>query len=105
MLAALDIRYREHRYDAVFAVEEAKDLRGAFHSAHCKILFVRDKKGASFLVVRHEDRRLDMKALAGLLEAKLLSFASPGRLRAAWHGIKLGNPIRGDQRSAATALQ
>lgn len=82
MLTALDIRYREHRHEAVFTVAEAKDLRGALPGAHCKSLFVRDKKGASFLVVCLEDRRLDMKALAGLLGAKRLSFASPDRLRA-----------------------
>ncbi len=82
MLAALDIRYREHRHDAVFTVEEAKDLRGALPGAHCKTLFVRDEKGTSFLVVCLEHRQLDMKAPAGLLEAKRLSFASPGRLRA-----------------------
>ncbi len=82
MLASLKIRYREHRHEAVFTVEEAKDLRGALPGAHCKSLFVRDKKGASFLVVCLEDRRLDMKALAGLLGAKRLSFASPDRLRA-----------------------
>jgi len=82
MLAALNIRYREHRHDAVFTVEEAKDLRGALPGAHCKTLFVRDKKGTSFLVVCLENRQLDMKAPADLLEAKRLSFASPGRLRA-----------------------
>lgn len=82
MLAALGIHYREHRHEAVFTVEEAKDLRGALPGAHCKSLFVRDKKGVSFLVVCLEDRRLDMKALAGMLGAKRLSFASPDRLHA-----------------------
>lgn len=82
MLASLGIPYREHLHDAVFTVEQAKDLRGALPGAHCKSLFVRDKKGASFLVVCLEDRRLEMKALAGVLGAKRLSFASPDRLRA-----------------------
>jgi Ala-tRNA(Pro) deacylase len=82
MLDSLGIDYREHLHDAVFTVEEAKGLRGALPGAHCKSLFVRDKKGASFLVVCLEDRRLDMKALAGLLGAGRLSFASPDRLRA-----------------------
>ncbi len=82
MLDSLGIGYREHLHDAVFTVEEAKSLRGALPGAHCKSLFVRDKKGASFLVVCLEDRRLDMKALAGLLGAGRLSFASPDRLRA-----------------------
>ena len=49
---------------------------------HCKILFVRDKKGTNFLVVCLEGHRLDMKAVAGLLEAKRLSFDSPSRLHA-----------------------
>jgi len=81
-LTTLGLQYREHRHDAVFTVEEAKDLRGSLPGAHCKCLFVRDKKGASFLVVCLEDRRLDMKALASLLGAKRLSFASPERLHA-----------------------
>jgi len=82
MLAALHIRYREHRHDAVFRVEKGKDLRGALPGTHCKILFVRDKKGTNFLVVCLEGHRLDMKAVAGLLEAKRLSFDSPSQLRA-----------------------
>jgi Ala-tRNA(Pro) deacylase len=81
MLTGLGIPYQEHRHEAVFTVEEAKGLRGALPGAHCKSLFIRDKKGASFLVVCLEDRRLDMKALAGPLGAKRLSFASPDRLR------------------------
>lgn len=80
MLNSLDIRYREHLHQAVFTVEQAKDLRGALPGAHCKSLFVRDKKGTSFLVVCLEDRRLDMKALARLLGAGRFSFASPERL-------------------------
>lgn len=82
MLADLDIHYREYHHEAVFTVDEAKDLRGALPGAHCKSLFVRDKKGACFLVVCLEDRRLNMKALAGLLGAGRLSFASFDRLRA-----------------------
>ena len=81
MLAALDISFDVHRHEPVFTVEEAKHLRGALPGAHCKSLFVRDKKGASFLVVCLEDRRMDMKALAGLLGSGRLSFASPERLR------------------------
>ena len=82
MLDSLHISFREQSHEPVFTVEEAKELRGILPGAHCKSLFVRDKKGASFLVVCLEDRRLDMKALATLLGAKRLSFASPDRLRA-----------------------
>lgn len=82
-LEALGIAATTHRHDPVFTVEEARALRGALPGAHCKSLFLRDKKGAQFLVVCLEDRRLDMKALAGIIGAGRLSFGSPERLHAA----------------------
>lgn len=81
-LDALGIPYRTHRHEAVFTVEEAKALRGALPGAHCKSLFLRDKKGAAYLVVCLEDRPLDMKALAGVIGSARLSFGSAERLRA-----------------------
>jgi Ala-tRNA(Pro) deacylase len=81
-LARLGIETTTHEHAPVFTVVEAGRLRGALPGAHCKSLFLRDKKGAAFLVVCLEDRRLDMKALAGLLGAGRLSFASPERLMA-----------------------
>lgn len=81
-LDALGIAHRTHRHEAVFTVDDAKALRGALPGAHCKSLFLRDKKGEAFLVVCLEDRRLGMKALAGILGAARLSFGSAERLRA-----------------------
>lgn len=80
-LDALGIDYETHHHAPVFTVEEAKNLRGALPGAHCKSLFVRDKKEKCFLVVCLEDRRMDMKALAALLGSGRLSFASADRLR------------------------
>ena len=80
-LDALEIAYETHHHAAVFTVDEAKHLRGALPGAHCKSLFLRDKKGAAFLLVCLEDRRLDMKALAPILAAGRLSFASADRLK------------------------
>jgi Ala-tRNA(Pro) deacylase len=71
---------REHR--PVFTVEESRDLRGAIPGVHCKSLYLRDKKEVAWLVVAEEERRLDMKALAGLIGAARLSFGSPARLLA-----------------------
>jgi Ala-tRNA(Pro) deacylase len=82
-LEALGLKVETHRHDAVFTVAEAQDLRGTLPGAHCKSLFLRDKKGAQFVVVCLEDRRIDMKALSGLLGAGRLSFGSPERLFAA----------------------
>lgn len=80
-LDSLGIDYVTHCHDPVFTVEEAKHLRGELPGAHCKSLFIRDKKKVCFLVVCLEDRRLDMKALAGILDSARLSFASADRLR------------------------
>ncbi len=89
-LAALGIEVATHRHAAVFTVEEARELRGDLPGAHCKSLFLRDKKGAQFLVVCLEQRRLDMKALAGIIGAGRLSFGSPERLLSAL-GVEPGS--------------
>ena len=64
----------------VFTVEEAKALRGELVGAHTKNLFVRDKKGVMWLIVALEDRRIDLKELAGKIGLKRLSFGSADRL-------------------------
>jgi Ala-tRNA(Pro) deacylase len=80
-LDELGIEYETHQHAAVFTVEEAKHMRGELAGAHCKCLFIRDKKKVCFLVVCLEDRRLDMKALADILGSARLSFGSADRLR------------------------
>lgn len=72
---------REH--PPVFTVAQAKrhrpdDERGV----HVKNLFVRDKKGAMWLVTVPEDATVDLASLGSKLGAKHLSFASYARLRA-----------------------
>ena len=81
-LESLGIAATTHAHAPVFTVEEAKHLRGQLPGAHCKSLYLSDKKGTEFLVVCLEDRRLDMKALAALIGAGRLSFGSPERMRA-----------------------
>ena len=63
-------------------MEEAKALRGSLPGGHVKNLFLRDKKGAMWLVVAEEDRRIDLKALAARIGAGKVSFASAERLMA-----------------------
>lgn len=65
----------------MFTVAESKELRGELPGAHCKSLFLRDKKKTMWLVVALEDRQLDMKALAEIIGSARLSFASADRLR------------------------
>jgi len=79
-LAALGIETRTVNHPPVFTVEESKALRGQLPGGHVKNLFLRDKKGALWLVVAEEDRRVDLKALAQRIGAGKVSFASPERL-------------------------
>lgn len=64
-------------HPAVFTTEEAANHCAHLPGAHCKSLFLKDRKGALWLVVTLEHRRLDMKALQELLGAARLSFGKP----------------------------
>jgi Ala-tRNA(Pro) deacylase len=73
----LGLAFSVHEHPPVFTVEEAQLHRGVMPGAHCKSLFLKDKKGVLWLVVCLEDRRIDMKALSGILGAARLSFGRP----------------------------
>jgi Ala-tRNA(Pro) deacylase len=79
-LEALGIPSKTVRHAPVFTVEEAKALRGELPGGHVKNLFLRDKKGAMWLVVADEDRAIDLKWLGEQLGAGRLSFGSAERL-------------------------
>ncbi|MCG8694407.1 MAG: prolyl-tRNA synthetase associated domain-containing protein [Minwuiales bacterium] len=76
----LGIETTTKRHPPVFTVEEAKSLRGELPGGHCKSLFLKDKKGALWLVVCLEDRRMDMKALQAAIGSGRLSFGKPDLL-------------------------
>jgi Ala-tRNA(Pro) deacylase len=79
-LDELDIPTRTAEHPPVFTVEESRRLRGSLGGCHTKNLFVRNKKGEMWLVVCREDRKVDLKALAGALGAGRFSFGSGDRL-------------------------
>jgi Ala-tRNA(Pro) deacylase len=68
-LDTLGIAQKTVTHPAVFTVEEARDLRGAIAGGHTKNLFLRDKKGAAYLVVAPEDAAIELRALHRLLGA------------------------------------
>ena len=68
------------KHAPVFTVDEAKAHRGDLAGAHTKNLFVRDKKGAMWLVVAIESQPVDLRALAESLGHKRFSFGSRERL-------------------------
>ena len=81
-LDALGIAHRTYSHPPVFTVEEARSLRGKIVGGHTKNLFLRDKKGALYLVVAPEDAAIELKSLHRLLGASgRFSFGSPELLR------------------------
>ena len=68
-LDALGIVHKTVTHPAVFTVEEARELRGAIAGGHTKNLFLRDKKGAAYLVVAPEDAAVELRSLHRLLGA------------------------------------
>jgi len=81
-LDKLGIAYQTVTHPAVFTVEEARTLRGRVPGGHTKNLFLRDKKGALFLVVAPEDATIELRSLHRLLGATgRFSFGSPDLMR------------------------
>ena len=80
-LSALGIETETVRHPAVFTVEESKALRGDLSGGHTKNLFLKDKKGALWLVVALEDRAVDMKDLRRRIGSAQLSFGRPELLK------------------------
>jgi Ala-tRNA(Pro) deacylase len=62
-LDGLGIIHQTVHHAAVFTVEEARTLRGKVAGGHTKNLFLRDKKGALFLLVAPEDAAIELKSL------------------------------------------
>lgn len=79
-LEELGIDSKTVHHAPVFTVEEAKAVRGQMEGCHTKNLFLRNKKGAMWLVVCPEDSSIDLKKLAARLGAGRFSFGSAERL-------------------------
>ncbi len=81
-LRAMGIETETVSHPPVFTVEAAKAHRTGAGGLHVKNLFLRNKKGAMWLVTLHEDRRIDLRELGKRLNAGSISFGSTERLRA-----------------------
>ena len=76
------IAYAVTQHEAAFTVEQADRIYGDLPGAHCKNLFLRNKRGTQhYLVVAESHRPVDLKALRDRLGESGLSFASPERLQ------------------------
>lgn len=79
-LAALGLPHTVHRHAAVFTVAESEKIDAQIPGAHTRNMFLKDKKGAMFLVTLRHDTPIDLKKLSDVLGAGRFSFGSPERL-------------------------
>jgi len=85
VLAAIEAAGMTHEtqtHEALYTVEQAKQVRYDKAGAHTKNLFLRNKKGRMVLLVVEQDTMIDLKSLRDKLEITggHLSFASTERL-------------------------
>jgi Ala-tRNA(Pro) deacylase len=73
-LADLGIGWSILEHEAVFTVEESLAIHDALPGAHTKNLFLKDSGGQFWLVTVEHAKRVDLKALAGVIGVKKLSF-------------------------------
>ncbi len=64
---ALGIAHKTHRHRPVFTVEEGRDLKASMPGGHTKNLFLKDKKGALYLLCAIADSKIDLNAVSKLL--------------------------------------
>jgi Ala-tRNA(Pro) deacylase len=76
-LAELGIKTRTFEHEAVFTVAESGEIERELPGAHTKNLFLKDDKGALFLVIAQSSTRVDLKALSRTLGAGRFSFGKP----------------------------
>ncbi len=81
LLAGLGIVYDRREHPPVYTVEEAERHWAGISGAHCKNLFLRNKKGNHhYLVILLGSKKADLRRLEQELSEDRLSFASPERL-------------------------
>lgn len=82
-LDRLGIRHATVQHPPLFTVEESQFLRGQIAGGHTKNLFLKDKRGALFLVTTLEEAEVDLKSLHRRLGASgRFSFGSAEQMRA-----------------------
>lgn len=79
-LKTLGLPHTVHTHPAVFTVAESQKIDAEIPGAHTRNMFLKDKKGALFLVTLRHDTMIDLKKLSDVLGAGRFSFGSPERL-------------------------
>jgi len=80
-LDRLGIAARTISHPPLFTVADSQALRGPIEGAHTKNLFLRDRKGAFFLLTVEEDAEIDLKTVHHVIGASgRVSFGKPEQL-------------------------
>jgi Ala-tRNA(Pro) deacylase len=80
-LDQLGMSYHTAHHPALFTVDQSQASRGQIPGGHSKNLFLKDKKGALYLLVALEDATIDLKTLQHNLGSARFSFGSADLLR------------------------
>ncbi|WP_175870807.1 prolyl-tRNA synthetase associated domain-containing protein [Burkholderia sp. BCC0397] len=80
LLETRDVAFKCERHRQVLNMAESGALALSLDGARCKNLLLQDKQGGCYLIVTVADKSVDLRAMAGTLNSKRLSFASPERL-------------------------
>ena len=73
-LESLGIATELHEHEAVFTVEESRDIKARIPGEHTKNLFLKDAGGAFWLVTVPAEAQVDLKALPAAIGCKRVSF-------------------------------
>ncbi|MEM8634877.1 MAG: prolyl-tRNA synthetase associated domain-containing protein [Pseudomonadota bacterium] len=68
-------------HEALFTVEDGKELKASMPGAHTKNLFMKDKDGVIVLISALADNQLKLNQLHKVLGTRRLSFASPDLMK------------------------
>jgi Ala-tRNA(Pro) deacylase len=79
-LDALGVAHATTEHRPIFTVEGGADLKAALPGGHTKNLFLKDKKGALYLVSALGETAIDLNALSKALGAARFSFGSAALL-------------------------
>ena len=83
LLDEIGVANRTVEHQAIFTVDEGRDLKRDMPGGHSKNLFLKDKRGDLFLAVALGDTRVDLVGLGKKLGAKgRLSFGKPDLMTA-----------------------
>lgn len=81
-LDRLGVNHRSVPHPPLFTVEQSRAHRGSIPGGHTKNLFLKDKKGALFLVTALEHAEIALKSLHHCFGHGRFSFGSPEIMRA-----------------------